>query len=76
MTIQELKNLKEKVTNVKALEAIDLALKYKQIVPSLELMKKIKIKILEDKRFKTRATRRKNQIELDLLNQLIDHLSE
>ena len=51
MTIQELKDLKLKVTNVQALEAIDLAIKYKQIVPSLELMKKIKIKKVADKSY-------------------------
>jgi len=76
MTIQELKDLKLKVTNVQALEAIDLAIKYKQIVPSLELMKKIKIKKVADKLFKTNATKKKLNIEIELLDQLIRHLGD
>ena len=76
MTIQEIKELKNRVTNPKVLEALDLAVKYKQVVPSLELMKKIKIKKLEEKMFRTRATKQKNKVEIDLLNQLIRHLGD
>ena len=76
MTIQELKDLKIKVTNPQALEAIDIAIKYKQIVPSLELMKKIKIKKVADKLFKTNATKKKLDVEIELLDQLIRHLGD
>jgi len=76
MTLQELKDLKTKVTNPQALEAIDLAIKYKQIVPSLELMKKIKIKKVADKLFKTNATKKKLDVEIELLDQLIRHLGD
>lgn len=76
MTIQELKDLKIKVTNPQVLEAIDIAIKYKQIVPSLELMKKIKIKKVADKLFKTNATKKKLDVEIELLDQLIRHLGD
>ena len=76
MTVQDLKDLKIKVTNVQALEAIDLAIKYKQIVPSLDLMKKIKTKKVENKIFRTRATKKKLDIEIELLDQLIRHLGD
>jgi len=76
MTIQELKDLKIKVTDPQALEAIDMAIKYKQIVPSLELMKKIKIKKVADKLFKTNATKKKLDAEIELLDQFIKYLGD
>lgn len=76
MTIQEIKELKERVRNPKVLEALDLAIKYKQIVPSLELMKDIKKKKLKEKIFRTKATKQKNKTEIDLLDQLIRHLGD
>jgi len=76
MTIQELKDLKIKVTDPQALEAIDMAIKYKQIVPSLELMKKIKIKKVSDKLFKTNTTKKKLDAEIELLDQFIKYLGD
>lgn len=74
MTIQDLKDLKIKVTNPQALEAIDLAIKYKGIKPSLEMMKQIKTKKVEDKFLKTKSIKNKLKIEVGLLDEIIKHL--
>jgi len=74
MTVQDLKDVKLKVSNPQVLEAIDLAIKYRQIVPSLELMKKIKIKRVEDKLLRTKDTKKKLKVEIDLLDQIMEKL--
>ena len=74
MTIQNLKELKERVTNAPALEAIDLAIKYKELKNNLEYIRDTKKKLINEKVFKRRATKSKLNIEIGLLDQLIKHL--
>lgn len=74
MTIQDLKELKERVTNAPALEAIELAIKFKQLKDNLEYIKNTKEKLLNENAFKRRATKTKLRHEIGLLEQLIKHL--
>jgi hypothetical protein len=78
LTIEELKDWKEKVNprHVIEHEAYDLAIKYKQIPENLEFMKKLKLKVLENTKFRKRTARKKINIEVALLNQLIRHLTD
>ena len=57
-------------------EAVDLAIKYKQIPENLKFMKSLKLKVLKNTKFRKRATRRKIEIETALLDQLIRHLTD
>lgn len=76
MTIQELKDLKRKVSNEQVLEAIDLAIKYRQVPDGLELIKKTKTKLAKKKIFRKEAALKTLKIEIALIDQLIKHLNE
>lgn len=75
MTIEEIKELKI-TANLKTLEVIDLAIKFKQIPDNLGLMRNLKSKIIPTLGFKQRGIKRKLKIEIELLEQLIKHIAD
>lgn len=74
MTIQDLKELKERVTNAQALEAVELAIKYKKLPTDLAMLKGIKIAKHTNKVFKTKKEKAKLEGQMELLDELISIL--
>jgi len=74
MTIQDLKDLKERVTNAQALEAVELAIKYKKLPIDLAMLKGIKIAKYNNKVFKTKKEKAKLEGQSELLDELISIL--
>lgn len=75
ITIKEIEKLKVSA-NFKELEIIDLSIKYKKILSTLERMKILKEKFIPTLGFGQKKIKNKLEIEIALLEQLIKHIAD